>query len=204
MAERQRIESIDVLRGVVMIIMALDDVREFVGVPGNRSNVSSASTALFFTRWITHICAPTFFALTGVGAYLAHQRRSTADLSRFLFTRGVWLIVLELTFLRCLGYQFNVDYRVTGLVILWALGWAMITLSALAHLPAALVTMIGVVMIAGHNLFDGVRATSFGAFAPLWNVLHAQGAAVSTPRFLVFVAYPIVPWIGVTAAGYGF
>src|SRR5205809_5369494 len=147
MSERQRIESIDVLRGLVMIVMALDHVRDFLGVPANPTDVVHASAALFFTRWVTHICAPTFFALTGAGAYLARRRKTAGELSRFLFTRGVWLIVLELTFLRCFGYQFNVDYRVTMLVILWALGWAMIALSALVYLPVAAVMLFGVMLI---------------------------------------------------------
>src|SRR6476620_9682329 len=106
---RARLESIDVLRGIVMILMALDHVRDYFGVPANPTDPAQASAALFFTRWITHLCAPTFFLLTGVGAYLARQRRTPGDLARFLLTRGLWLIVLELTVLRCFGYQFNVD-----------------------------------------------------------------------------------------------
>jgi uncharacterized membrane protein len=203
MSERSRIESIDALRGIVMIVMALDHVRDFLGAPANPTDVAHASAALFFTRWITHICAPTFFLLTGTGAYLAGRRRPAADLSRFLLTRGLWLIVLELTFLRCFGYQFNVDYRVTMLVILWALGWAMIALSALVFLPVGVVTAFGVALIAAHNAFDGVRAGALGAWGPLWSMLHQPNVVVSTPRFVVFAAYPLVPWVGVTAAGYG-
>ena len=196
-----RIESVDVLRGVVMILMALDHVRDYFGTADNPTNVAQASAALFFTRWITHFCAPTFFLLTGIGAYLALRRRTKGELSWFLLTRGLWLIVLELTVLRSLGYQFNVDYRVTMLVILWGLGWSMIAL-ALVHPPASAVTAFSIVVIAGHNLLDSVQAASFGAFAPLWTILHAQGIVVSDP--VVFVAYPLVPWIGVTALGYAF
>jgi len=105
--------------------------------------------------------------------------------------------------LRCLGYQFNIDYRVTMLIILWALGWSMIVLAALVHLPARSVALFGIALIAAHNLFDGVRASSFGAFAPLWSILHAPNVIVSNPAHVVFVDYPLVPWIGVTAAGYG-
>src|SRR5262249_15932983 len=148
-------------------------------------------------------CAPTFFFLTGTGAYLALRRRSTSELSRFLLTRGVWLIVLELTVLRCFGYQFNVDYRMTMLVILWALGWSMIALAGFVHLPGGVVAATGVAMIATHNLFDPVRAASLGAYAPIWMILHAPGVVVSTPDHVVFVAYPLIPWIGVTAAGFG-
>jgi len=202
-ASRVRIESVDVLRGIVMILMALDHVRDYFGTADNPTNVAQASAALFFTRWITHLCAPTFFLLTGVGASLARARRTPQELARFLVTRGLWLIVLELTVLRCFGYQFNVDYQVTMLVILWALGWAMIALGLLVRLPPAAITAFGVALIALHNLLDPVRASSLGAFAPLWTILHAQGFVSSNPAHVVFVAYPIVPWIGVTAAGYG-
>ena len=137
MRARRRLESIDVVRGVIMIIMALDHTRDFFGIPGqNPTNLATASAALFLTRWITHFCAPVFFLLTGTGAYLSLRRKTTGELSRFLFTRGLWLIFLEAGLVRCLIYQFNVDYRVTMLLVLWALGWAMITLSALVWLPA--------------------------------------------------------------------
>ena len=201
-ASRTRIESIDVLRGLVMIVMALDHVRDFFGVPANPTDLTRASTALFFTRWVTHFCAPVFFLLTGTSAALARKRRSTPDLSRFLAVRGLWLIALELTLFRCFAYQFNVDYRLTMLVILWALGWSMIVLSALVYLPVAAVTAIGIALVAGHNLLDSIGAASFGRFAPLWTILHAPGFVVPPPH-AVFVAYPLVPWIGVTAAGYG-
>ncbi|HEY2027530.1 MAG TPA: heparan-alpha-glucosaminide N-acetyltransferase domain-containing protein, partial [Gemmatimonadaceae bacterium] len=191
---RVRIESIDVVRGVIMIIMALDHTRDFFGIAGqNPTDLAHASPALFLTRWITHFCAPVFFLLMGTSAYLSGRRRSAGDLSRFLLTRGAWLIVLELVVVRCLAYQFNVDYRVTMLVVLWALGWALIALSALVRLPVSVVTAIGVVMIAGHNLFDSVQSAN-----PLWVILHTPGFVVTAPNHVVFVAYPLIPWIGVT------
>jgi uncharacterized membrane protein len=120
---RARIESVDLVRGAIMILMALDHVRDFFGVPGiSPTDPAHASAALFFTRWITNICAPVFFLLTGTGAYLALRKMPVGSLSRFLWTRGLWLIALELTVVRCLGFQFNVDYRVTMLLVLWALG----------------------------------------------------------------------------------
>lgn len=202
--KRSRIESVDVLRGVVMILMALDHTRDYFGVPGvSPVNLAQTTVPLFFTRWITHLCAPTFFLLTGTGAYLALGRKSKAELSRFLFTRGLWLLLLEIVLLRCLVWQFNFDYRVTMLVVIWALGWAMICLSALVYLPVQVVTAIGLVIIMCHNLFDGVRANSFGLLAPLWNILHAPGFAWAGSQHFVFVAYPLIPWIGVTAVGYG-
>jgi uncharacterized membrane protein len=196
--QSRRLTSVDTLRGIVMIIMALDHVRDFFGVPGlNPTNVAQTTVPLFLTRWITHICAPTFFLLTGTGAFLLGARRSRPELSRFLLTRGVWLIVLEVTVLRCLSYQFNFDYQVTLLIVIWALGWAMIVLGALVWLPPSVVLAVGVVMIAGHNLLDSVRSTN-----PLWIILHAPGFVVNRPGFVVFATYPLIPWVGVTAVGY--
>jgi uncharacterized membrane protein len=198
-APRIRLDSIDVTRGVIMIIMALDHTRDFFGVPGQSpTNLASASAALFLTRWVTYLCAPVFFLLTGTGAYVSRRRKSPRELSRFLATRGLWLIFLEVVLLRCLAYQFNVDYRVTLLLVLWALGWAMIVLAALVRIPASVVTVIGVVMIAGHNLFDGANLAS-----PLWSILHVPGVVLNRPDHVVFAAYPLIPWIGVTATGYG-
>ncbi len=196
---RSRIESVDVVRGVIMIIMALDHTRDFFGIPGqNPTDLGTTTAALFFTRWITHFCAPVFFLLTGTGAYLSLRRKSVSELSRFLLTRGLWLIVLELVIVRCVAYQFNVDFRVTMLLVLWALGWAMITLAALVHLPTFAVATIGVVMMAAHNLLDGAAFSG-----PLWSIVHQPGFVFNSPEHVVFASYPLVPWIGVTAAGYG-
>ena len=196
---RIRLESVDVVRGVIMIIMALDHTRDFFGIPGQSpTNLATATAALFLTRWVTYFCAPVFFLLTGTGAYLSLRRKSTSELSQFLFTRGLWLIFLELVLVRCFVYQFNVDFRVTLLLVLWALGWSIITLSVLVHVPAFVVTACGVVMIMSHNLFDTVMLSS-----PLWSILHVPGIVLNSPEHIVFVAYPLIPWIGVTAAGYG-
>src|ERR1700758_5589672 len=108
--KRPRIESIDVVRGVIMILMALDHTRDFFGNRAvNPTDPSTTTIPLFFTRWVTHFCAPVFFLLTGTGAYLSLRKKSTADLSRFLFTRGLWLIFLEIVVVRCFGWQFNFD-----------------------------------------------------------------------------------------------
>jgi uncharacterized membrane protein len=195
---RPRIESVDILRGVVMILMTLDHTREFFGNPAaNPTDLQATTAPLFFTRWITHFCAPTFFLLTGTGAFLARRRKSIPELSRFLFTRGLWLIFLEVVVSRGFGWQFNFNYRVTALLVLWALGWAMITLSALVYLPPSVIGAFGVLMIALHNLLDSVRSTNL-----LWSILHVPNALVTTPRFSIFEGYPLIPWIGVTAAGY--
>jgi len=195
---RFRLESVDILRGVVMILMALDHTRDFLGVIGvNPTDPAHATVSLFFTRWITHFCAPVFFLLTGTGAYLSLRRKSKRQLSRFLFTRGLWLIFLELTLFRCLGFQFNFDYHLTLLNVLWALGWAMIVLSALVHLPTWLAAAFGLVMIGGHNLLDSVRSSN-----PIWTILHSPNFILKTAHHSVFVAYVLIPWVGVTAVGY--
>lgn len=193
-----RLESIDLLRGVVMILMALDHTRDFLGVPGiNPTDPAQTTVPLFFTRWITHFCAPVFFLLTGIGAYLSLRRKSKRQLSRFLLTRGLWLIFLELTLFRCLGFQFNCDYHMTLINVLWALGWAMIVLSALVIMPVSLTAVFGLVMIFGHNLFDSVQSSN-----PIWSILHRCNFIVNFHQYSVFVAYPLIPWIGVTAVGY--
>jgi uncharacterized membrane protein len=197
--KRVRIESIDVVRGFIMILMALDHVRGFFGNSGlNPTDPATTTIPLFFTRWITHFCAPVFFLLTGTGAYLSLRKQTKRELSRFLFTRGLWLIFLELTVTRCLGWQFNFDYHVTMLIVLWALGWAMIILSLLVYLPTLVVTAFGVLMIATHNLLDSVDSSN-----PLWSILHSPNVIVNHPGRVVRVIYVLIPWVGVTAAGYG-
>ena len=199
---RVRLESVDLLRGIIMILMALDHVRDVFGnLATNPTDISTTTVPLFLTRWITHICAPVFFLLTGTGAYLAHRRMSRGELARFLLTRGLWLILLEVTLARFL-WQFNVDYRLIMLTVLWALGWAMIFLAVLVHLPTWAVASIGVMMIAGHNLLDGVQASTLGAFEPAWHLLHAPGFVLNGDR-VIFVAYVLIPWVGVTAVGFG-
>jgi uncharacterized membrane protein len=193
----KRIESVDLLRGIVMVIMALDHTRDFFGAFGiNPQNLETTTVPLFFTRFITHICAPTFFLLTGTGAGLARASRSPADLSRYLILRGLLLIVLEVTLLRGLAYQFNFDYQVTLLLVIWALGFAMIFLGLIVFLPVSVIAMIGLTMIVGHNLFDGVQWNN-----PIWSILHRPGFVMQGER-TVFVAYPLIPWLGVTAVGY--
>ncbi|WP_246031143.1 DUF1624 domain-containing protein [Rhodanobacter lindaniclasticus] len=202
MPARARVESIDVARGIIMILMALDHVHDFFGdLTSQPTNLDTTTAALFFTRWITHFCAPMFFLLTGVGACLTRRRLHKAELARFLLSRGLWLIFLELVVMR-FALQFNVDYQVTIITVLWALGWAMIVLAALIWLPAWAIAGMGVAMIVGHNALDGVAPFTFDRLAPLWTVLHVPGPIFDNGRSLVFVAYVLVPWVGVTALGY--
>lgn len=196
--DRLRVEAIDVLRGIVMILMALDHTRDYLGITSvNPTDLLHTTVPVFFTRWVTHFCAPVFFLLTGTSAYLSLRTRSRRQLSQYLFTRGLWLILLELTLFRCLALQFNFDYHVTLLNVLWALGWAMIVLSLLVHLPLTTIATFGVLLIVGHNMLDPIRASN-----PLWSILHAPNFAVNTAQHSVFVGYPLIPWIGVTATGF--
>ena len=199
---RARIESIDLLRGVIIVIMALDHSHDFFGsLSSQPTDLSTTTAGLFFTRWITHFCAPVFFLLTGTGASLMMKRMSKPGLSRFLVTRGLWLIFLELVVMR-FALQFNVDYHVTFLIVLWALGWAMIVLAALIWLPDWAIVVFGVALIAGHNALDGIDAAQLGAWAPIWHILHQPGILFSAGNHVVLVAYALIPWIGVTALGY--
>jgi uncharacterized membrane protein len=204
LARSYRIDSIDVVRGLIMIVMALDHTRDFFGVITiSPTDIARASAPLFLTRWITHICAPVFFLLTGAGASLARGRRTNAQLARLLVTRGLWLLVLELTVVRCIGFQFNFDYHVTLLIVLWALGWAMIALAPLVFLPPAAVAAYGALMIALHNLLDGIPRSADPAIGALQAILHGPGMVLAAQEHVVFAAYPLIPWIGVTAVGFG-
>src|SRR5256885_9891456 len=147
---RPRIDSIDALRGLVMALMALDHTRDFFSkdLSFDPTDLDKTYPALFLTRWITHYCAPVFIFLAGTGAFLSSTRgKTTRDLSRFLFTRGLWCILLELTFIRCFGWTFNFDFTSTGGAVFWAIGWSMIALSGLVFLPLPIVTAFGVLMI---------------------------------------------------------
>lgn len=200
-ATHLRIDSIDTLRGLVMIVMALDHTRDFFANGGfNPRDV--AEPALFLTRWVTHFCAPTFILLAGISAYLYGVKgRSTGDVSRFLLTRGIWLVLIEFTVVR-LGWSFDLRFSYFVAQVIFAIGVSMIALAAFVHLPCKVVAAIGLAMIVGHNAFDGITATQFGAAAPLWNVLHQPGLFDIVPGVKFFVLYPLIPWIGVMAAGY--
>jgi uncharacterized membrane protein len=203
---RPRLDAVDLLRGMIMVLMALDHVRDFFPV-GNFDplDLSKTTPALFLTRWITHFCAPVFTFLAGTGAYLALTRgKSKRELSWFLFSRGLWLAFLEVTWVRCIGWNFDVDFHSIGVGTLWSIGWSMVVLSALVFLPTWAVTAFGVTMIATHNAFDWVKPESFGSLAWLWKVLHANGSFEWAPGFQFGIGYALIPWMGVVAAGYGF
>jgi uncharacterized membrane protein len=202
---RMRVDTVDVVRGLVMVLMALDHVRDFwCNANFNPVDPNETTIPYFFTRWVTHFCAATFVFLAGTSAYLSAARGKTRpQLAMFLVTRGLWIICLELTVVWCLGWTFNFTYHHVMVGVLWAIGWSMIVLGVLVFLPTWAITLIGVVMIAGHNAFDDVRPESWGSLAWLWRVLHTGGPIFVSPDFTFFVGYPLVPWIGVMAAGFG-
>lgn len=213
---KERIYSVDFLRGVVMMIMLLDHTRDFVHAGALLSDPTDPATTtvpLFFTRWITHFCAPAFVFLSGISIYLQKLNgKSNAELSRFLLTRGLWLIFLEFTIIR-LSFVFNLDYTFFGLAqVIWVIGISMIVMAGLIYLPLKVVGAIGVAMIVLHNLPDGIQIPPNIAFAGtpppdllqiLWIILHQPGVV---PLFggtsSIFVAYPLIPWTGVMAIGY--
>ena len=204
---RPRLDSVDALRGLVMVLMALDHARDFFSkdLAFDPTDLDRTYPALFLTRWITHFCAPVFIFLAGTGAFLSTTRgKSRGELSWFLLTRGLWLVLLELTWVRSLGWLFNFDFHFAMGVVIWAIGWSMVALAGLVCLPPRWVATFGIVMIASHNLFDFVEPESWGSFAWLWKILHTGGIIVPAEGYRFAAGYPLIPWIGVMASGYGF
>jgi uncharacterized membrane protein len=212
---RQRVDSIDLLRGLVMVIMLLDHTRDYFSAAAfqfDPTDLSKTSVALFFTRWVTHFCAPTFFFLAGTGAYLRRARGATAgEMSRFLVSRGLWLIFLEATVIR---WGISGDFFPHGtyaMQTIWALGCSMIVLALLVRLPLWVIGAFSLTMIAVHNAFDGVHVASClpgqppcGAGDVAIRLLHVPGPIVLPHGFFLIALYPLIPWIGVMAAGYVF
>ena len=203
---KARIQSVDALRGLIMIIMALDHTRDFFHADAmvfQPEDLTRTTATIFFTRWITHFCAPVFMFSAGIGAYFWLNRgggRTRAQLSQFLVTRGLWLALLDLTVIR-----FAMTFG-KGLVILtplWGLGWAMVALAVLIYVPTVPLAIISVAAIALHNLVDGVNAAQFGSAAWLWNCLHQLGV-FRVGGAQVLISYPFIPWFAVMSAGYCF
>jgi uncharacterized membrane protein len=202
-----RIQSIDIIRGAVMVLMAIDHVRVFSGVPAG-----GPTPGVFFTRWVTHFCAPAFLFLAGTAAFLHGEKlESKGTLSRYLLTRGGWLVLLELTVLR-FAWTFNFDYANYMLAgVIWVIGWCMILMAGLIHLPLRMLGALGIAIVAGHNLLDPVReqigqAARGSGIGWLWQLFYAGGTIRlgGEEGTRLAVLYSIVPWIGVMAAGYAF
>ena len=198
-----RLHCIDALRGLVMVLMAIDHSRDFFGdlrIP--TEDVASSSLALFSTRWITHFCAPTFVFLAGISAWFVGERLdSRAKLSGFLLSRGVWLIVLEFTAVH-FALSFGDPAVPRIFLVIAAIGTSMIFLGLLCYLPSWLVGIVGILIIATHNLLDGLRADSMGIWGPLWQLVHDGPAYLSGLN--LEIGYPFLAWIGVIATGFGF
>jgi uncharacterized membrane protein len=205
--DSKRIRSIDILRGIIMVIMALDHVRDFyTNVPFDALDLTKTSPLLFFTRWITHFCAPTFIFLSGVSAYLSLAKRSTGnDAALFLLKRGLWLLLLEFTLIG-FGWLLDIGFHLLFAQVIWAIGCSMLFLSLLLFLKLKpqMIGVIGLLLIFGHNAFDHIKASSLGEFKLGWFILHEQGFYPVNGYLSVFILYPLVPWIGVMAAGYYF
>lgn len=200
-----RIESIDVLRGVVMVIMALDHVRDYFHYGSffnDPTNLETTTPFLFFTRFITHYCAPVFVFLAGTSAFLYGYKKTKSQLFKFLLTRGIWLIILEIV-LNNLIWKFDLSYSRIILQVLWAIGFSMICLSFLIYLSKKTLIVIGLLLIAGHNLFDHfiLQGSSFKSI--VWYLMHQPFSSIpiSEDRFIL-VFYPVLPWIGVMVLGY--
>lgn len=200
---KQRITSIDFLRGAIMIIMALDHVRDYLYFGSfyfDPTDLSKTHPALFFTRWITHFCAPVFMLLAGTAAFISGQRKTKKELSAFLFKRGIWLVLLEMIVVN-FGWNFNLAFPVILFITIWALGISMIVLAGLIYLPKPLILVFCIVMVAGHNLLDTVHVNGNTLPAFGWSLLHEQQFFTWNER-LYLVGYPLIPWIGVMPLGY--
>jgi uncharacterized membrane protein len=205
LVEKARIMSIDSVRGLVMVIMALDHVRDYFHIDAfnfNATDLERTSVALFFTRWVTHICAPTFVLLSGVSARLLLEKKSKKELSIHLLTRGLWLIVLEHTVVR-FGLLFNIYYDFTLFLVIWVIGLSMVVLSALIHLGERAVFIVGLILVFGHNVFDGMRLQPGDTGFAAWTFLNQSGLLQVSPDRFFLVGYALIPWLGIMLTGYG-
>lgn len=201
-----RIYSIDLLRGIVMVIMALDHTRDFFHVTAlthDPLDLTTTSPALFFTRWITHLCAPVFVFLSGTAAWFQSLRKPKKELSRFLFTRGLWLILVEVVIMS-LAITFDITYSVYILQVIWAIGISMVFLSLLIWLPFPFILAIGLVIVVGHNLLDFVEARQQQPKGVWYNLLHRQASVSLTEDKQLLIYYPFLPWLGLMIMGYCF
>jgi uncharacterized membrane protein len=202
--QRERISAIDLVRGLVMVIMALDHTRDFFHIGSfafDPTDLTKTTPALFFTRWITHYCAPTFVFLAGAGIRISQQRRTKRELSRFLWTRGLWLIFLEFTVVR-FSFFYNFYYDATIVQVIYATGMSMVILSALIYLKENVLLILGIVIVAAHNLLDGIQLKPGDTFFAVWHFIHQSGPVEIAPgKFFIF-GYPALPWLGVLLCGY--
>jgi uncharacterized membrane protein len=201
----QRIESIDILRGLVMIIMALDHAAKYFGhgfFYADPTDLETTTPLLFFTRWITHFCAPVFVFLAGTGAFLSGiRRKKTGEISRFLWTRGLWLVFVEMVIVN-FGWTFDLSLSFHILQVIWAIGISMIVMSVLVYLPGSIILALGLVVVFGHNLLDPIQFDGTSGASIVWYILHQEKLLVLGPELGVVFKYPVLPWIGLMALGY--
>jgi uncharacterized membrane protein len=201
-----RIESIDILRGVVMVIMALDHVRDYFHYGSffiDPTNLETTTPMLFFTRFITHYCAPVFVFLAGTSAFLYGSRKTKSELFKFLFSRGIWLIFLELV-VNNLIWTFDFSHSILIFQVIWAIGFSMVCLSFLIYLPKKVLLFLGIILIAGHNLLDSIVTEGQSLQSIIWYVLHQEQFLIINPNKLILLKYPVIPWIGIMVLGYLF
>lgn len=192
------------MRGIVMVIMALDHTRDFFHVSANLfdpTDLEKTNPLLFFTRWITHYCAPTFVLLSGVAVRISEQRKSKKELSIFLLTRGLWLLVIEAVVIR-FSFLFNFYYDLTFLQVIFVIGACMILLAALIHLPYKIIAAIGILLLLGHNAFDGNTLVADDPGFVWWSIFNQAGKIEIDPGHLVIAAYPVLPWLSIMILGY--
>jgi uncharacterized membrane protein len=200
-AGRTRIASLDLLKGLVMIVMALDHTRDFFHFNAyfqSPTNPEVSTLPAFFARWITHFCAPVFSFLAGTSAFLVGMNKSRKDLSVFLLKRGLWLILIQVTVVN-FAWTFDIQFRYNELAVIWSLGVSMIALAGLIHLPRSIIVSLGCVMIFGHNLLDTVNIQNVW-----WYLLHKDIPITFEDGRILFLVYPLIPWVGVMGLGYIF
>ncbi len=199
---KPRIESIDVLKGLAMIVMALDHVRDYFHYDSfmfDPSDPLQSNLPIFFTRFITHFCAPAFAFLAGTSAFMVGKRKSKKELSVFLFKRGLWLIFIEMTIVN-FAWFFDIYFRSPGLLVIWSLGISMIVLAALVHFSKYFILAFSVVLIFGHNLLDNIHMGG----RMFWSIIHERNIFKLSDDVSFYIEYPLIPWIAVMSLGYFF
>jgi len=204
-AKYLRIESIDLLRGFAIVIMALDHVPDYFHADYflyDPTDMQQTNGALFFTRWITNFCAPVFVFLAGTSAFLVGERKTKNQLAAFLLKRGLWLMLLETVVIN-FAWSFNPAYPMLRLQVIWALGLSMVLMSALVYFPPKIILAFGLIILFGHSLLDGIHASGNSFLDFLWGQLHERKRFTIGNR-IIATGYPIIPWLGIMALGYCF
>ena len=203
-ANSKRIESIDLLRGLVMIIMALDHTRDFFhnqALTGDPLDLATTTPFLYFTRWVTHFCAPTFVFLSGLSAWLQSRRKTTKELSRFLISRGLWLVLIELTVIS-LGITGDIHFSLFVLQTIWSIGISMVILGLVIWLPFNMILLIGLLILLGHNSLDFAEASRKGDVPLIWHFLHRPTVIPLWGNHMLGIFYPFLSWAGLMMLGY--